>query len=115
MGMKKALKKTLADNPMGLSEESAKKLIIMSQKALGLLNKKPQQIGMALGIGIALLTGGAYFLAGRFMVIPMIPLAQAPLIADGLGALAALGAGYLAGRFYTGQALKKSLNALFAR
>ena len=58
---KKALETVLEQNPIGLSEENTKKMILMAAQALKLLGKRPQQIGMVLGALVAAGLGGAYF------------------------------------------------------
>lgn len=115
MKNKKALQKALMENRLGLSEETAKKLIIMSIKALGLLNKRPKQIGMVLGILIAAAAGAGYYFAGRAILPPMIPLANPQIIADTLGALTACLIGYGVGSIYTKMSLSRSLKSLFGK
>ena len=115
MKPKKAMEKALRDNPLGLPEETAKKLIIMSQKALQLLNKKPKQIGTIIGFVTAAAIGAAYFVLGREALPPMIPMPNAQLLSDGIGACAAALVGYLVGSTYINISLKKSLTAILAK
>ena len=116
---KKALKIVMEKNPHGLSEEGAKKLILMAGKAMSLIGKKPRQIGYGLGFLTAVLAGAAYYFAGRIYISAYIsaflPVPNPVIIADGLAGLLALGIGYMVARIYAKHALQKSLEDLFKK
>ena len=114
-GPKKALKLVMDRTPLGLSEDSAKKLVILAHNAIGLIGKKPKMIGIALGLLIALGSGGGYYVAGREAIMPLLPSTQMGLAVDALAALIALGGGYMIGDMYKKAALKKALESLFAK
>lgn len=116
MKNKKVLMKAMKENRLGLSEETAKKLIIMSQKALDLLNKQPKQIGMILGLIVAAAGTAGYYFAGQDIVTPMIPadLGVDPKMLGIAGAgIGSAIAGYIIGGLYIKISLNRSLKSLF--
>ncbi len=115
LGPKKALNAVIEKNPIGLSEDSAKKLVIMAGKALSLIGKKPRQIGIAIGLLISGLIAAGYFLAGKALIAPGLPNANIALRVDALSVLAALGIGYIVAKIYIKSAMQKSLETLFTK
>ena len=110
---KKALIAIMEKNPIGLSEENTKKMIVMIARALSLLSKRPRMIGAALGLTLAIALGGLYYAAGRAELLPMLPKVQhAALAADGIIALLCVGMGWLTAKLYVKTSVKKALARL---
>ena len=114
-GPKKALRIILEKNPIGLEEENTKKIIMMAQQALGLIGKKPKQTGFIIGALITAAIGAAYYIAGRDILLPLLPQANLTLVADGVCALIAVGIGYICGHTYTKRAIHSALEKLFSK
>ncbi|MEZ5815305.1 MAG: hypothetical protein R3E13_11405 [Alphaproteobacteria bacterium] len=115
LSAKKALRIIMKENPIGLSEDTAKKLIVMAGKALTLISKKPRYTGIAIGLLLAGLITTGYFTAGQAVIYPHLPNTNVALGVDALAGLAALGIGYVAAKTYTKGAMQKSLETLFSK
>jgi hypothetical protein len=104
----------MKENPIGLPEDTAKKLIVMAGKALSLIGKKPRYTGIAIGLLLAGLITAGYFTAGQAIIYPHLPNTNVALGTDVLAILAALGIGYAATKTYIKSAMQKSLETLFS-
>lgn len=110
---KKALDLVMQANPIGLSGDNTKKMVLMAAQALSLMSKRPRRIGIALGILLAAALGGAYYAAGRAQLAPMLPaIPNAALIADALAGLVCIGIAAFAAKAYTDSSVKKALKNL---
>lgn len=106
----KALKAVMARTPIGLSEDTAKKLITMTSMALKTIGKKPKIMGVALGSAITTAAFLTYIFALKSQIIPQIPAPE--ITVDAGAALIAAGIGYLAGSWYTKTTIQKILSKL---
>ncbi|MEM7650511.1 MAG: hypothetical protein AAF204_00315 [Pseudomonadota bacterium] len=111
---KKALRITMEQNPLGLSEDNAKKMILMTKQALSLIGKKPAQIGLSIGALVAAFIGAGYVLAARTSLIVLLPQTNLAIALDGLCALLCAGVGYIITKAYAKHAVQKSLTKLFS-
>ncbi|MCB9982903.1 MAG: hypothetical protein H6861_04395 [Rhodospirillales bacterium] len=115
-GPKKALKIIAEKNPIGLSEDGTRKLVLMAYKAIGLLGKNPRMISIILGLTTAAGLFAAYWAVGKPALLPYLPhINNAVLMADATATLIALGAGYGLAKTYLKSAMKKSLESLFEK
>lgn len=106
-----ALGGILEKNPIGLSEENTKKLIVMAQQALKHIGKRPRQIGYVLGILTAtgLLALYYQFLQG------MLPTNMPPIVIHSIALICAATAGYILSDIYAKTSIQKTLKNLFSR
>ncbi|HOO82168.1 MAG TPA: hypothetical protein PK513_06675 [Alphaproteobacteria bacterium] len=116
LGPKKTLKVIEEKNPIGLSEDTTRKLVLMACKAIGFLGKKPRQISIALGLLITAGLGAFYWYIGKAALLPYLPHTNnIALLTDGIAGLTALGAGYVTAKTYLKRAMQKSLESLFSK
>jgi hypothetical protein len=107
----KALEAILEKNPIGLTEENTKKLIVMAEEALKHIGKRPRQIGYALGGLVAMAIGTAYIEILRGNLPPNMP----QIVMDAIAVICALAGGYMLSDSYAKAAIQKSLKNLFSR
>lgn len=113
LGPEKALHAVLDKNPIGISEDVTRKLIILADRAMRLITKKPRQIGTAIGIILAGGLFGGYFHALRQIAVTSIP--PLPMIYNVIDALVLIIGSWIAVltiQIIAASAMKKALAGL---
>lgn len=113
-GPKKALKIIAEKNPIGLSEDGTRKLVLMAHKAIDRLDTKPRIISFLLGASTAAALTAAYWALARALLMPHLPpINNITLIADIAAMLCALSTSYALAKTCFRSMMQKSLENLF--
>ena len=105
----KALKAVMERTPIGLSEDTAKRLITMTTHALKHIGKKPKMLGIAIGGITAALLFAGFFIFGKAH-IPQLPVP--PIAIDAAATILSATLGFVIGRAYTKSAVQSALKKL---
>ena len=111
-GHGRALLTVLKNNPVGLSEDSAQKLILLADRALRLITKKPRIYGTISG---TLGAGGlyaAYFYALRAPLLTAVKMPVINPLFDGLIFIIGAALAVMSVKYFAAHAMHKALDAL---
>lgn len=111
----KAMRAVLHHTPLGISKNTAQKMVKDADQALKALTKKPRQIGIALGALSALALCGGYFLTPiRTGLLENIPGTSAHMGLDILVVAVGAGIGFVLAQMIEKNSRKKTLQAILS-